>query len=252
MNAQKHLVGILGGMGPQAGVDMAAKLIASVEAASDQQHVPFVLFSMPGEVSDRTAFLLGKTAENPAFSIAAQLEKMAGLGVTVAVIACNTAHARPIFDVVLSTLREKGVDVPILNLVEETVAYLRREFPGVTRVGVLGTHGTYLAGMYDRALAEAGLETVLPSQAIREEAVHAAIYTPGFGIKSTAGVVSARARELVRSAITQLRELGAEAVILGCTELPLAIAETRYAGIPVLDPARIVARQLVDRICPGG
>lgn len=251
MRAPEPLLGILGGMGPQAGVDLAGKLIASTRAEKDQDHIPFVLFSLPGSVADRTAYLLGGSDTNPAYAIADQLESMSGLGVTVAVMACNTAHAAPIFDVILQQLQERGVDIRLLHLVDEAVAYLGRNFPAIGKVGVLGTSGTYQSRLYEKALEGAGFETILPEAEIRAGMVQAATYDPGFGIKATAGAVSSKARELLRAAIVHVVERGAEAVILGCTELPLAIAEPIVEGIPVLDPALIMAERIARVSGPG-
>jgi aspartate racemase len=250
MSKKRQLVGILGGMGPQAGVDMAEKLIAATHADSDQDHIPFVLFSYPGTVPDRTAYLLGHTDINPAFAIAEQLEKMAELGVTTAVVACNTAHASPIFDVILKQLRDKQVDLQLLHLVEETTNHIFTHFPRARRIGVLGTIGTYQSGLYEQALKNAGLEAVLPDPVVREDMIQAAIYAPGFGIKACAGKISSEARRRIYSAISHLNRLGVEGVILGCTELPLAIDEDLVDGVPMLDPARIVAAKMVQLICP--
>ncbi len=250
MSTKKPLVGILGGMGPQAGLDLAAKLIAMTRTECDQEHIPFVLFSIPGKITDRTAYLRGEVDVNPAHAIAGQLEKMANLGVTLAVIACNTAHARPIYDVALKLLQDSGAELPILHLVNETITHIRNEHPEIRKVGVLGTHGTYHSNLYGQALADAGLEAVLPDPVIREEAVHAAIYAPVYGIKTCPGAVSEKARGLVYSAIRHVRAHGAEAVILACTELPLAIVEERFDGIPVIDPTRIIAKKIILETYP--
>lgn len=250
MNKTRQLVGILGGMGPQAGVDMAEKLIAATRADHDQDHLPFVLFSYPGTVLDRTAFLLGHTDINPAFAITDQLEKMATLGVTIAAIACNTAHAGPIFEVILEQLQDKRIDLRLLHLVDETVNHIRTHLPSARRIGVLGTIGAYQSGLYGPVLENIGLEVVLPDEKVREEMVQAAIYAPGFGIKACAGRVSNEARRRIHVAIGHLYELGAEAVILGCTELPLAIDGERFDGLPILDPARIMAAKLIQEVCP--
>ena len=109
MTFPSPLIGILGGMGPQAGLDMAEKLIAMTQTQCDQDHIPFLLFSLPDTVPDRTLYLLGKNSDNPAYAIADQFEKMSKMGVTLAVMACNTAHAPPIFDVVLQLLETRGV-----------------------------------------------------------------------------------------------------------------------------------------------
>lgn len=250
MSSKKPLVGILGGMGPQAGLDMAGKIIAMTRTERDQEHLPFVLFSMPGEIADRSAYLRGEAVENPGYAIAKQLEKMSTLGVTIAVIACNTAHAGPIYDLVLKLLKDRGHELPMLHLVRETVEYIRREHPAIQKIGVLGTQGTYHSNLYGQALADVSLQSILPEPAIREEVVQTAIYAPKYGIKASPGVITDKARELARSAVRHVRQCGAEAVILACTELPLAIAEEQFEGIPVIDPARIVARRLVQLCCP--
>jgi aspartate racemase len=244
------LVGILGGMGPQAGLDMAEKLIAMTSTQCDQGHIPFMLFSLPGSVPDRTAFLLGKSPENPAYAIATQFEVMAKMGVTIAVMACNTAHASPIFDVVLDQLRRNKVKLEILHLIEETVFYIRQQYPDIKKVGILGTQGTYQAQLYDKALEKAGLEVVLPDPHVRQNDIHAALYAPGFGIKTSPGTVTKKARKKVLSAIHHLKQGGAGVIVLGCTELPLAVKEGCINDIPILDPAKIMVEKLIRKTYP--
>jgi len=249
MTFPSPLIGIMGGMGPQAGLDMAEKLIAMTRTESDQDHIPFVLFSLPETVPDRTAFLLGKTATNPAYAIADQFENMSTMGVSIAVMACNTAHAGPIFDVALELLRAKGVELRILHLVRETVFHIRKIHPDVQRIGILGTQGTYQTRLYDQVLEDAGLEVVLPDPDVREHDIHAALYAPSFGIKTCPGVTN-EASSRIHSAIRHLQKHGAEAVILGCTELPLAIKEDQIDGMPILDPAKIIVEKLIRETYP--
>lgn len=250
MSMPSPLIGILGGMGPQAGIDMAEKLIALTRAERDQDHLPFVLFSLPESVPDRTAFLLGKYPVNPAYAIAAQFEKMAEMGVSTAVMACNTAHAGPIFDVVVALLEERGVKLRILHLIQETIAHIRDRHAGMKRIGVLATQGTYLTRLYDQPLEEAGFEVVIPDPEVRENKIQAAIYAPEFGIKTAGGSVTAEASRRLNEAIRHLQERGAEAIILGCTELPLAVRTARVRQTPILDPASIAVKKLIHEICP--
>ena len=250
MTLPSPLIGILGGMGPLAGLDMANKLIAMTRTQGDQDHLPFVLFSLPETVPDRTAFLLGKTATNPASAIADQFEMMSGMSVSIAVMACNTAHAGPIFDVAMELLQERGIEIRILHLVRETVAHIRRNHPDIRRVGILGTQGTYQTRLYDQALEDAGLGVVVPDADVRENDIHAALYAPSFGIKTCPAGVTGEAIDRVQSAISHLRSLGAEAIILGCTELPLAIREEQIDGVPILDPAKIVCEKLIRDTYP--
>ena len=250
MRLPTPLIGILGGMGPQAGLDMAEKLIAMTRADCDQDHLPFVLFSLPELVPDRSAFLLGKTDTNPAQMIAEQFEKMADMGVTVAVMACNTAHASPIFDRALELLRAKDVELRILHLIDETITHIICRYPHIRRAGLLATQGTYKTRLYDQALEAAGLQVVIPDEQVRLNDIHAALYDPSFGIKSCDGPVTAQAMDRVRSAIDHVNQLGAEIVILGCTELPLAVRQDHINGIPILDPAKIMAEKLILETSP--
>jgi aspartate racemase len=249
MTFPSPLIGILGGMGPQAGLDLAEKLMGLTRTSRDQDHLPFILFSLPEMVSDRTAFLLGQQPVNPAGAIADQFEQMASAGCTLAVMACNTAHAGPIFDVAMDLLKERGVKLRILHMVRETVAYIAGNWPGIRRVGILGTQGTYKTRLYDRALESAGLEALVPEAGIRER-VHDAIYSTAYGIKARPGGISEEAGERIGEAIRHLLDLGAEAIILGCTELPLAVTEKQVDGIPILDPAMIIAEKLIRETCP--
>lgn len=249
-SSSPHLIGILGGMGPQAGLDMAEKLLKLTRTERDQDHLPFVLFSLPDTVPDRTSFLLGTEDINPAYAIADQFEKMSSLGVSIAVMACNTAHAKPIFDVVLKLLRERDVELRLLNLVNETINWIQRSLPEIRRVGILGTRGTLKTRLYDTALEAAGLEPILAGTTARDDEIHAALYSPSFGIKSCSGAITPEATSKIHAAIEHLHERGAEAVILGCTELPLAIKEEKIDRIPVIDPAKIAAERLILETCP--
>ena len=245
MTFPSPLIGILGGMGPRAGLDLAEKLIGLTRAQNDQDHIPFILFSLPEMVSDRTAFLLGRQETNPAYAIAEQFEKMSSLGCTIAAMACNTAHAGPIFDVALELLRKKGIELRILNMVQETVTHIQKTGRHIRRVGILGTHGTYQTGLYDRALEAAGLEAILPASGYRED-IHDAIYC----IKEGSGPVAEATAGRIHAAIQHLIGLGAGAVILGCTELPLAVRNEQIDGIQILDPTRIIAEKLIRETWP--
>lgn len=250
MNSASPLIGILGGMGPQAGLDLANKLITLTQTERDQDHIPFILFSLPDTIPDRTGFLLGKGNINPAHAIADQFEKMSHMGVTIAAMACNTAHAGPIFELVLELLDKKGIKLRILHMVQTSVSYIRKNYPQVERVGVLATQGTYQTRLYDQALEDVGLEAIVPDPVIQEENVQAALYSKDFGIKACPKAVSEEASSRLLSAIQHLQDLGAEAILLGCTELPLAVKENQANGLPVLDPAKIIAEELIKATFP--
>jgi aspartate racemase len=79
--------------------------------------------------------------------------------------------------------------------------------------------------------------------------VHPAIYHPAYGLKAT-GTPTERAREDLLTAVAALRARGAQAIILGCTEMPLIIPESQVAGLPTIDPSRILARALIREANP--
>lgn len=253
----RPLIGILGGMGPEAGLDLASKIIAETDAGLDQEHVPVVLFSMPEDVPNRTEFLLGNTDVNPAGEIVRQLACMEQLGVSVAAIACNTAHAAPIFDQIKRDLRKidrlsKKSPSPIrlLHLIEEAVKWVSLRHSGIENVGILGTSGTYQLRLYDDRLLAEGLNPIRPDDHIGLGSLQEAIFDPVWGIKANSNPVSNRAVENVRKAIVHLAYKGADAVILGCTELPLAMADQRASGTAVIDPTRVMARALIRESYP--
>ena len=117
-------------------------------------------------------------------------------------------------------------------------------------VGALSTTASYKEQVFTPALEAAGLEVVLQDPAIQEDLVNPAIFDPEFGIKSGAASVTREAREHVLRAVAHLHERGAEAVILGCTELPLAVPEPRTSDVLTVDPTRALARALIREFAP--
>ena len=245
---QPAIIGIVGGVGPLAGLDLQAKIVAQTIAGRDQDHLPVVSLSWPGSIPDRTEYLLGQVAQNPALPIVEQLRLLAALGATVAAIPCNTAHAPAIFDVIRAGVAGFAPPLRLLHMLDETADHLAAYHPDLRTVGVLSTTGTWRARLYPQLLAARGLRVVAPDAAL-QETIHAAIYDPAHGIKP-AGRVTTRARADLERGIVALRAQGAEAVVLGCTELPLAFPEGDYGGLPLIDPTWVLARALIREIAP--
>jgi aspartate racemase len=237
-------IGIVAGVGPFAGLDLLGKVLAETAVSRDQHHLPIYSLSQPGEIVDRTEYLLGLVAENPAYAIARQLERLAALGAAVAGIPCNTAHAPPIFSVIQTELSAADCPIHLLHMIEEVGRFLAENHPGIKRVGVLSTTGTYRAAVYPQVLATAGCQAIAPDENTQMSLVHPAIYDPVYGVKAT-GTATERAREGLITAVATLRARGAQAIILGCTELPLVLPEKELNGLPTIDPTRILARALI-------
>ena len=247
---KKHIIGVVGGVGPYAGLDLVKKIFDQTTASIDQEHLPVILMSLPDEIEDRTKFLVGTSAANPAHSIVEILQKLETVGATVAGIPCNTAHAPRIFDVVRQGIEQQGLLIRLLHMIDETVLFVQQNFPTLKNIGLLSTTGTAQSGIYQRSFERGGVRIILPSDEVQQKKVHSAIYDSGNGIKAFSNPVTDQARQSLLEAIDWLRNRGAEAVILGCTEIPLAVPEKLIDTMPLIDPTMILSRSLISLTYP--
>lgn len=242
------MVGIIGGVGPLAGVDLLNKIIEETNVLRDQDHVDVVLFSCPSTIPDRTSYLEGKEEINPAYPITKMLMSMESVGCRVGAIACNTAHAAPIYDVIKEDLLQRGSEMKMLSLIEETVQYILQHFPSVP-VGILSTNGTAKSGLYSRSLRASGIH-IIEANAEEQEKVHQAIYHKEYGIKAYSKPVKKRAIKDLQEVIISLKEKGVKVIVLGCTEIPLALTESAFEGVTLIDPNHVLAKAIIQYVSP--
>ncbi len=240
------MIGIVGGVGPYAGIDLLKKVYDNTIANNDQEHLDTVLLSLPSSINDRTEYIEGNIKENPANAITKVLLKMESIGATVAGIPCNTAHYSGIFDVVQKLLKENGSSLRLLNMISETVSFIHVKYPEISKVGVLSTTGTYKSGVYSNILKSNGYEVIVPTVEMQEKLIHPAIYDTSYGIKAFSNPVKQQAINNLMKGISYLKSKGTEAVILGCTEIPLAIPQKEVEGMILIDPTNILARALIN------
>ena len=110
---------------------------------------------------------------------------------------------------------------------------------------MLSTTGTYLNNVYKDALEAKGFKVFRPSYEMQEQLIHPAIYHHGYGIKSVSNPVQSKAKNNLLEGFSYLKELGAEAVILGCTEIPIAFPDKNIKGMVSIDPTMVLARALI-------
>ncbi|QDF97852.1 aspartate racemase [Azoarcus sp. DD4] len=231
-------IGVVGGVGPAATVDFMDKIVRNTPAGRDQEHLKIVVEQNP-QIPDRTANLLGHGAD-PTIALYATCKKLEAAEADVIAIPCNTAHA-------FVGRIQPQLAIPVVHMLVETVAHIRRAHPQRRRVGLLATSGTVASGVYHDIAAEAGLELIVPDEADQARVMEA-IYGPQ-GVK--AGHTSGRCVDDLMLALVALVLRGAEVVILGCTELPLLLAQDEdfpVAGrrIALLDPTEILAQKCVQ------
>jgi len=208
-------IGVLGGMGPAAAADFCARIAAGHGALRDQDHPPCILYSAT-QVPDRTAFLLGHGPDpTPELVAAARLIEAAGADFIV--MPCNSAHA------FLVPMRA-AVAIPIVDMISLTAAAVARLAPQSVRIGVLAASGTVEVGLYSQPLRDHGRQPLYPKAVVQEE-VMAAINAvkAGGSAAGHAPLPGASDPRLIAAAV-HLAKRGAECIIMGCTEVPLALA----------------------------
>lgn len=225
----RGIIGVLGGMGPEATADLFYKIIRATPAAQDQDHLRVIIDCNPA-IPDRTRYILG-SGPDPFHELIRTAHNLVGAGASFLVIPCNTAHY-------FHRTLQKAVTVPILHIMEETAAHICRSHPGVRKAGLLASTGTIRTDLYPAALRAVGVEVLSPGPA-GQEAVMQAIYQVKAGRHH-------QARELSQGPVQELLSQGAELMILGCTELPLILGPGQLA-CPVVDPTQVLAQAAVTR-----
>lgn len=243
----RPLIGIVGGVGPFAGLDLAKKVFDNTLVERDQDHLDLILINMPRLIPDRTDYLLGRGGDNPAIGILECVERLWIAGARIVGVPCNTAHSEAIFDIVEAEAPRRFPGIAIVHLVREAVAAALAG-GAVARVGLLATPGTYASGVYARAFAREGVELLIPGEG-GVERVRKAIFDRELGIKAKSHPVTSEAVALLAGEARALRDRGADLVLMGCTEIPLAL-DFRDFGFPLLDPAVAFARALIARADP--
>jgi len=240
-------IGIISGVGPFAGLDLLYKIFDQTKAIKDQDHVPVILISAPGKITDRTAFLLGKDETNPADAIIDLIATLKQAGADVIGIPCVTMHAPKIFDKILNECRAKKIEIKIINLINVIFQYIEKQFPLKSNLGILCTLGTGTTCVFDSYMQNQKYHLTLGNEKTQAE-VHDAIYNLGYGLKSNPK--SKRAKEILHKCAKKLIYAGAEIIILGCTETPLAFTEHKIGDTYLIDPNLLLARALLQYIAP--
>lgn len=246
-----HCIGIVGGLGPYAGLDLVKKIFDNTRAVHDQDHARVMLHSFPGDIPVRPEFLLGLTDVNPGHAIGKVMAGLARAGADIIAMPCNTAHSPRILDVALERLRAEAESehVRFIHIIEAALSQVRRVAGPGARIGLMGTVATLRTRLYQDALEDAGYVPVILDDAGCHE-VQDAISNNEYGIKAASSPVSPQARHILLRAVERLAGMGMDALLLGCTEIPLALTENTYFDIPTVDATNALAREVVLAYSP--
>ena len=230
----EKIIGILGGMGPEATIDLFSKIIKGTKVKKDQDHLRILIDNNP-KVPDRT-LAIQKKGPSPLPQLIRSAKILENAGADFILIPCVTAHYY------YKPLRKK-LKIPILNLLELTVRYIKSRVKGISKVGLLATTGTIQAGLFQTSFSDTDLQLILPTPEVQKKWIMEAIYGRS-GIKAIGP--SENSKRLILNASKKLIRQGAQAIVAGCTEVPLVLKE-KDLSVPFIDPISILAKAAIER-----
>lgn len=224
--------GIIGGMGPRASLRLCSLLTELTNAKRDQENIPFILDSNC-LIPDRTEAIY-YNGDDCLPHLIQSAHRLQSAGAGFLLLACVTAHYY------LNRIRA-SVNIPVINMIEETAEAIDVEYGSKVRVGLLATTGTIRSSIFDMALRQKGITVVHPSSHTQEKVVMEAIYGPR-GIKAS---YKEEAFELLQKAIAELMQKDVDHIILGCTDISEAF-HARLDFFSFIDPLEILAQRAIE------
>jgi aspartate racemase len=229
----EKIIGILGGMGPEATADLYFKIIKATPAKRDQDHPRIIIYSN-SKVPDRTAAILG-IGPSPMPELIRAGKRLEEAGADFIIIPCNTAHY-------FIDQLQKELRVPIFNMIKLSAKEAHKAYSKVRKAGILATDGTLKSKLYKTAYDEVGIEIIEPSSERQADVMKAIYQCVKAGNLIDGGV-------LLRGIATELVTAGAELMICGCTEVSLVLKQGDLA-VPVLDPLQLLAEAATTEALP--
>ena len=228
---EERVIGILGGMGPEATLNCFDKILRNTPAHTDQDHLQIIIANNP-KIPDRTQAVLDN-GPSPLPLLIKGCASLQKAGADFFIIPCVTAHY---FVDELKNVAER----PILSILDVVVEAIGRQNPEMKKVGLLGTNGTVQSGIFQKRLATANIGIVTCTDKVQQQ-VMGAIYDikmdkPSRSRKEITRELAGAARHLI--------EQGAQGIIAGCTEIPLALTQADVT-IPYFDSLSILARAAI-------
>lgn len=214
------VVGVIGGMGPEATLEFLRRLIAGTPARDDSDHLHVVTDSNP-KIPSRIAALIDGTGEDPTPVLCEMAQRLEAHGAEFLVMPCNTAHHY------LPAIA-RSVDIPLLDMVGLSIEKLGKSDGAPARVGVLASPAVRLVGLFEARLAAAGYVTVWPEP--EDEAALLGIIR---AVKAGGGEPGHR--QLYADIASRMSAANADAFLVACTELSVLGPPAGTDGLRVID-----------------
>lgn len=225
-------VGLVGGIGPASTLDYYQGIIDGYRARAGGEHYPRILID---SLNLTEMYDLAEAKRWSPFTdrLVDSLRCLAAGGAEFAAMAANTAH------IVFDEVRRQS-PIPVLSIVEETCKHAQAK--GCRRVAVFGTAFTMSSGLYTAAFARYGMEACVPAEA-EQQTIHGIIFP-----HLQEGIVLPEEKNtMLRIARRMIADPQVDALILGCTELPL-ILKPEDLDLPLLDTTQIHIAAIVERL----
>ncbi len=223
-------IGILGGMGPEASAHLYQKMIKYAQikygAVQDEDYPPIILYSLPLDGFDEKGINNHQLVKE---QLIKGVEKLELAGCDLIVIACNTVHY-------YYSQMQDAVKIPILNIVQESLVQVKKN--GLDKVGLFASESTNELRLYELAFEKEGIKVILPNKN-QQEKLNAVIEKVMGGHQGISEIISLK--EIAFNFMLQ----GAQAIVMGCTEIPLAINQT-HTDIKLFDTIEIIVQAAVD------
>ncbi|MFP4588618.1 MAG: aspartate/glutamate racemase family protein [Candidatus Acetothermia bacterium] len=227
---EQKVVGVMGGMGPEATVECFESIVDQTAAETDQDHIPVIVFNRP-QVPDRTAAIL-HDGEDPTPFLTEMATGLQRAGADFLITPCNTAHF--FIDRV-----EKEIDIPILNMPEAAI----QSIPRGSTAGLLATDGTIETGLYDKYAESNEVQLKIP-EAEDQKRVMEVIYGQQ-GIK--AGYSGTDLTQALVEVAEKLKEEGVQYIIAGCTEIRIVLEPSDLRELTLIRPIDVICRRAIER-----
>lgn len=231
MMSEKTL-GILGGMGSYATVDLFKKILESTPTQTDQDHI-HIIIDNNSKIPNRRKYILGESDLDPTPFLQATAQNLQSAGADFLILGCNGAHF------FLQKIQE-SVDIPVMSIIDETVKYVATFPREISTIGLFASVSTLKAGLYHRAFAKNSIQVLTPSQEVQQEVMKIVD-------KVKAGNLNKSDKKEMRNMAENLILEGSDAILMACTEVPIVLGKESFS-VPLFDATDILAKSVVAKI----
>lgn len=226
----EYVVGVLGGMGPAATIDFMSRVLRNTPAEDDEDHIRMFIDHNP-KVPSRIKALIDKTGESPAPVLQNMARKLESIGADFLAMPCNTSHH------FLNDIRDV-IKIPILDMIDLTVQTVISNTENIHNVGILASTAVLNVNIYSRAFQKKGVDVIEPQDDQQQKIMDVIM-----AVKRND--VGGKLILTLSDVINELIDKGAEAIVIGCTEISAVIGQINLAT-PLYDASEILARKVVD------